>query len=153
MTEIPSLETLHIAHILEQVACGYLTGGNCNRWRTHVFRNKDHPTTANVQRYFYRFEFQKRGTLHLQMLLWPQDIAVTCADLLNATVPWDNAEDAFVVADTQKSDKSCLKIHTHPTSLITLASGKNTIELHHTADDADRHIRAHLTTILGSLRC
>ena len=87
------------------------------------------------------------------MLLWPQDIAVTRADLLNATIPWDNVEDAFVVADTQKSDKSCLKIHTHPTSFITLPSGKNTIELHHTADDADRHIRAHLTTILGSLRC
>lgn len=26
-------------------------------------------------------------------------------------------------------------------------------ELYHTADDAERHIRAHLTTILGSLRC
>ena len=153
MTELASLETLHIAHVLEQVARGYLSGGNCNRWRTHVFGNKDHPTTANVQCYFYRFEFQKRGTLHLHMLLWLQDIAVTRADLLNATVLCDNAEDAFVVVDTQKSDKSCLKIHTHPTSFITLPSGKNTIELHHTADDADRHICAHLTTILGCLRC
>ena len=153
VTEIPSLETLHIAHVLEQVARGYLTGGNCNRRRTHVFGNKEHPTTTNVNCYFYRFEFQKQGTLHLHMLLWLRNIAVTRADLLNATVPWANADDAFVVADTQKSDKSCLKIHTHPTSFITLPSGKNTIELQHTADDNDRHIRAHLTTILGSLRC
>lgn len=153
VTEVASLEPLRIAHVLEQVARGYLTGGNCNRWRTHVFGNKDHPTTANVQCYFYQFEFQKRGTLHLHMLLWLEDIAVPRPDLLNATVPWENAEDAFVVADTQKSDKSCLKVHTHPTSFITLPSWKNTIELHHTADDADRHIRAHLTTILGSLRC
>ena len=87
------------------------------------------------------------------MLLWLEDIGVTRADLLNATVPWHNAEDTFVVADTQKSDKSCLKVHTHPTFFITLPSAKNSIELHHTADDAERHIRAHLTTILGSLRC
>ena len=144
---------MHIAHVLEQVARGYLTGGNCNHWRTHVFGNKDHPTTANVHCYFYRFEFQKRGTLHLHMLLWLEDIGVTRADLLNATVPWHNAEDTFVVADTQKSDKSYLKVHTHPTFFITLPYAKNSIELHHTADDAERHIRAHLTTILGSLRC
>ena len=87
------------------------------------------------------------------MLLWLQDIGVTRADLLNATVPWHNAEDTFVVADTQKSDKSCLKVRTHPAFFITLPSAKNSIELHHTADDAERHIRAHLTTILGSLRC
>ena len=38
------------------------------------------------------------------MLLWLHDIAVTRADLLNASVPRQNTEDAFVVADTQKSD-------------------------------------------------
>lgn len=61
------------------------------------------------------------------MLLWLEDIGVTRADLLNATVPWHNAEDTFVVADTQKSDKSYLKVHTHPTFFITLPSGKNSI--------------------------
>ena len=55
-------------------------------------------------------------------------------------------------ADTQESDRACLKVN-NPTSFITLPSGQNSIEFHHTADDADRHIRAHLTTILGSLRC
>lgn len=61
------------------------------------------------------------------MLLWLEDIGVTRADLLNATVPWHNAEDTFVVADTQKSDKSYLKVHTHPTFFITLRSAKNSI--------------------------
>ena len=56
-------------------------------------------------------------------------------------------------ADTQESDRACLKVNNDPTSFITLPSGQNSIEFHHTADDADRHIRAHLTTILGSLRC
>ena len=140
ITEIASLETLHIAHILEQIARGSLTGGNCNPWRTHVFWNKDHPSTANVHCDFYQFEFQN-------------DIAVTNTDLLNASVPWQNAEDAFVVADIQKSDKSSLKVNNNPTSFITLPSGQNSIEFHHTADDADHHIRAYLTTILASLRC
>lgn len=55
ITEIASLETLHIPHVLEQIARGYLTGGNCNRWRTHVFGNKDHLSTANVHCYFYEY--------------------------------------------------------------------------------------------------
>ena len=38
------------------------------------------------------------------MLLWLRDIAVTRTDLFNATVPWANADDAFAVADTQKTD-------------------------------------------------
>ena len=56
-------------------------------------------------------------------------------------------------ADTQKSDRLCLKVNNNPTSFITLPSDQNSIKFHHTADDADRHIHAHLATILGSLQC
>ena len=69
VTETPTIETLHIAHVLEQIARGYLTGGNCNRWRINVFTNLQDPTSQNLQTFFYRFEFQKRGTLHLHMLV------------------------------------------------------------------------------------
>ena len=31
VTNIPTLETIHIAHVLEQIARGYLAGANCNR--------------------------------------------------------------------------------------------------------------------------
>ena len=36
VTDLPMLETIHIAHILEQIARGYLTGGSSNRWKTHI---------------------------------------------------------------------------------------------------------------------
>ena len=38
VTDIPTIETLDIAHVLEQIACGYFTGGNCNRWRTRLYK-------------------------------------------------------------------------------------------------------------------
>ena len=44
--------------LLEQIARGYLTGANCNRWRQHVFSNQEQPTQSNLLTYFYRFEFQ-----------------------------------------------------------------------------------------------
>ena len=64
-TELATLETIHIAHVLEQIVRGYITGGNSNRWRTNVLCNVDDPSSKNVQLFFYRMEFQQRGTLHL----------------------------------------------------------------------------------------
>ena len=153
MTDVPMLETIHIALLLEQIARGYLTGGSSNRWKTQIFGNAHQPGQKNVLNYFYRFEFQQRGTLHLHMLVWVEDITVTRADLLHASVPWDNAQDAFMVADTQKSDKSCLPVNHHPESFTTDSLGNSTLQFLHTEEDADRHIWAYITTLLGSLRC
>ena len=146
------LETIHIAHVLEQIARGYLTGGSSNRWKTHIFANCQQPGQKNVLAYFCRFEFQQRGTLHLHMLVWVDDISATRTDLLHASVPWDNADDAFLVASTQKSDKSCLPVNHHPDSYITDILENTTIQFLHTQDDADRHIRAYITTLLGCLQ-
>ena len=51
VTDIPTIETIHIAHVLEQIARGYLTGGNCNRWRTNVFTNLRDPSWRPYQFY------------------------------------------------------------------------------------------------------
>ena len=152
-TEVPSLETIHIAHVLEQVARGYLTGGNCNRWRTHLFSNVQDPSSKNVQTFFYRFEFQQRGTVHLHMLVWLHDLSSIRADLVHASVPWENAHDAFLVANTQKSDKSCLPVNNAPDSFITDGCGNTSLQFHYTEDNAQRNIRGYVTTLLGSLRC
>ena len=124
VTDLPMLETIHIAHILEQIARGYLTGGSSNRWKTHI-GNSQQPSQKNILTYFYRFEFQQRGTLHLHMLAWV-DISATRADVLHASVPWNNADGAFLVASTQKSDKSCLPVNHHLDSFTTDTLG-NTI--------------------------
>ena len=153
VTDIPALETLHVAHVLEQIARGFLMGGSNNRWKSHIFGNAFSAGQKNVRAYFYRFEFQQCGTLHLHMLVWVDDITVTRADLLHVTVPWQNAEDAFMVADIQKSDKSCLSVNNHPDSFIIDPLGNTTLQFLYTQDDADCHIRAYITTLLGSLRC
>ena len=152
-TEVPTLETIHIAHVLEQVVRGYLTGGNSNRWRTHLFSNIQDPSSKNVQTFFYRFEFQQHGTLHLHMLVWLHDLSSIRADLVYASVPWENEHDAFVVANTQKSDKSCLPVNNAPDCFITDGSGNTSLQFHYTEDDAQRNIGAYVTTLLGSLRC
>jgi len=145
------LEIIHIAHVLEQIARSYPTGGSSNRWKTHIFGNCHQP--RNILTYFYWFEFQQRGTLHLHMLVWVQDISATRADLLHAFVLWDNADDTFKDASIQKSDKSCLPVNPHPDSFITDSLGNTTMQFLHTEDDEDRHIQAYITTLLVSLQC
>ena len=61
---------LKLPNTLQQVVQGYLCGANVNRWKNHLFRNKTRPTSPNVQCYFYRFEFQDRGTLHFHLHVW-----------------------------------------------------------------------------------
>ena len=36
-TELAAYETIHIAHILEQLVRGYLCGSNTQQWHEHVF--------------------------------------------------------------------------------------------------------------------
>ena len=105
-----------MAHVLEQIARGFLTGGNCNRWRQHVFADTVNPVDLNMLTYFYRFEFQERGTLLLHMLVWVKDISVIYADPLQASIPWENQNDAFLGADVQKSDRSSLAVNESPCS-------------------------------------
>ena len=152
-TEVAVLETLHIAHVAEQLVRGYVTGGNSNRWRTHVLCNVHDPPSKNVRTYFYRFEFQQRGTVHLHMLVWVEDVSCIQADLMHASVPWDNARDAFLVANTQKSDRPCLPVNNAPDAFTTDPNGNTTLQFQYTEDDAERNIRAFITTLLGSLKC
>ena len=147
------LETLHVAHVLEQIARSYLAGANTNRWWQHVFGNSHQPMDWNVLTYFYRFEFQSRGTLHLHMLVWVKHLALIRANLLRASIPWGNAEDTFIAADTQKSSSSCLPLFDGPDCFEQREDGSSTLRFHYTEDDSARNLRACITTLLGALRC
>lgn len=87
------------------------------------------------------------------MLVWLQNITVIRADLLKASIPWTNADDAFLVADTQKSDKSCLAVHMGEDAFIQSANGANSLQFHYTEEEAKRNLRTYITTLLGSLLC
>ena len=61
-TELSALETLHISHVLQELIRGYLCGFNSNKWSNYVFSHNNSKTQKNIKTYFYRFEFQQRGT-------------------------------------------------------------------------------------------
>ena len=152
-TDLPVLETLHLAHVLEQIARGYIAGANTNRWRHHVFGNTEQPMDRNVVTYFYRFEFQSRGTLHLHMLVWVKDLTLIRSNLLSASIPWANSSDAFLVADTQKSSSSCLELFSGPDSFEDKPDGTSTLRFHYGEEESQRNLRAYVSTLLGALRC
>ena len=68
-TQMPCFETYHFMHVLEQIVRGYLRGSNDCNWRNNVF-SYNRTASNNIQAYFYRFEFQKRGTVHIHFLVW-----------------------------------------------------------------------------------
>ena len=74
------------------------------------------------------------------------------ANLLRASTPWENRNNAFLVADTQKSSSSCLAVFQGPDS-FERDNGSTNLRFHYTEEDAERNLRAYLTTLLGALRC
>ena len=147
--KLPILEMLHVAHALEQIAWGFLTGANCNRWWQHVFADTVNPAKHNMLTYFYCFEFQERGTLHLPMLVWLKDVSAIRAGLLQASIPWQNQNDAFLVADVQKSDRSSISINqSSSNSFMQKPDGTTQLEFRYIPEDAHRNIRAFVTTLL-----
>ena len=63
---------------------------------------------TNVLTYFYRFEFQDRGTVHLHMLVWLKDMTKMKLDAIRADIPWQNKSLAQQVLDLQASDKQAV---------------------------------------------
>ncbi|KAJ7375880.1 hypothetical protein OS493_038304 [Desmophyllum pertusum] len=147
-TNLAVLKTIHIAHCLEQIVRGYLCGSNTNRWKHNVFNDSSEGVDRNVQTYFYRFEFQQRGTVHLHLLVWLRDVTKVRHSLLQATIPWDVTNDAFTVASIQKSDRSVLPVDQGANRFQQSESGTH-LQFHYTEDDAERNIRAYITTLLG----
>lgn len=151
-TDLPVQETTHIAHVLEQVIRGYVAGKNTNRWKSSLFADAEHPTLQNAEHYFYRFEFQKRGTLHVHLLLWLRDLAKVDLSKLHATIPWSSPEEAFLVANLQSSNKTVLPVNLADTRVENTGYGQDFRFRYTTADNA-KNIRAYASTLLGSLHC
>ena len=151
-TCLSGFETIHIVHVLEQVVRGYLTGCNCNRWSTQVFNYDYKKDKKNVKTYFYRFEFQDRGTVHLHMLVWLTDMTKVKVNVFRADVPWNNADLAYLVSDLQKSNSSVLPLKTTATEVGT-EQAKSTLSFYHPEDAFELNLRAYISTLLPSLKC
>ena len=83
----------------------------------------------------------------MHMLAWVRDLSAIRADL-NASIPLDHPKDAFVVADTQKSDKSLLPVNHHPNSFVRPPWSSITLRR-----CSVQNIHAYITMLLGALRC
>lgn len=88
----------------------------------------------NVSNYFYRFEVQKRGTLHAHILIWLKDMNDMDVTKLSAMIPQGNTEEAFLVYDLQKSSRSALLLRQAPNQVLT-ENNKTYVAFHHMQTD------------------
>ena len=148
---IPTLETLHIVHVLEQLVRGYLCGSNTQRWKNHVFsnaRSKD----DNVQTYFHRFEFQQRGTVHLHMLVWLEKVKAMRPNLLRADILRNDLDLAFDVCNLQPSREGALPKNDEPTSMLNLNEHEY-ISFFHPEEAFVKNLRGYISTVTPALKC
>ena len=150
-TELAIPETIHIAHVLEYIR-GYLCGSNTNRWKNHLLAKKSDPSANNVTNYFYRFEFQKRGTPHAHILIWLDNMTEIDVTQLSATIPWGNVEKAFLVYDLQKSRTSSLPLRQGPNRVLT-ENNQTYLAFHHSRSDKGCNLHAFVPAVTGSLQC
>ena len=153
-TQLPAFETISIAHTQEQIVRGYLCGSNSKRWHNHIFNYNNLATSTNLKSYFYCFEFQKRGTLHLHMLVWLKDIRKIQHQHIRADIPFENPDLAYYVHKLQPSDKksNCLNLQAQNT-YFSFESGKHVHHIKHPADAFALNLRAYIDTLLPSLKC
>ena len=102
--------------------------------------------------YFYRFEFQDRGTVHLHMLVRLKDITKMKLDAIRADIPWQNKSLAQQVLDLQASDKQAVPLFEHKTT-IRMENGTQILDLFHPPEAFAKNLRAYISTVLPALKC
>ena len=138
--------TVSIMHTLEQLSRGYIIGTNNGRWKKHLLSDTRSPNNKNLLNYFYRFEFQKRGTPHIHMLVWLRSCKNLDSKRFSATAPTDHSWIAHLVRKLQGSSKP------HPSLLVRHLPTdfqRDVIKFQYSHDDYNRNTRAYVDSILG----
>ena len=107
---------------------------------------------TNVLTYFYLFEFQGRGTVHVHLLVWLKDIKRIRLNLLRADIPWSHPDVSFDVAHQQKSDKGAMPLNDSAT-VVSQSNGTTLVKLHHPADAFALNLRAYISSVVLCLKC
>ena len=118
-TNLAAFETLHFVNTLEQIVRGYLCGSNDSKWKSHLFTNTRKSADNNALNYFYHFEFQKQGTVHMHMLIWLKNPQCINLNPITADITWADVDSAYLVYSLQKSDKDSLPIYNDNTKVET----------------------------------
>jgi hypothetical protein len=151
-TSLAAYETTHIAHVLEQLIRGYMTWSNQSSWKKHIFSYGNRSNIRNINTYFYRFEFQQRGTVHVHLLVWLKNISQIQYNLIRGDIPYEDKDVAFLVHKLQRSDKNALSLNDEPTSVQTV-NNESILKISHPADAFAMNLRGYIQTILPTLCC
>ena len=76
---------------------GYFCDSNDALWRSHLFSNFCKSSENNVINYFYGFEFQNRGTVHIHILVWLKNVCATKLEYIRADIPWADVDYAYLL--------------------------------------------------------
>ena len=95
-------ETMAIVHTLQQLCTQYICGA-ATRFTKHVLSDYRHPKRSNVLAFFYRIEFQRRGTPHIHLFVWLKHLLEVDLKKFSANVPLDNLSLAYNVHHLQNS--------------------------------------------------
>ena len=129
-----------------------MCGSNTQSWTNNVFTYNCLKDTKNVQPYFYRFQFQERGTLHLHMLVWLKNTQQIRLHHIRGDIPWANMKLTKMVLELEKSDKACLeqsleKMH------IDIVDQMQYLKLFHPPGAFAENLRGYISTMTPSLKC
>ena len=149
-TQMPCFETYHFMHVLERIVRGYLCGSNDCNWRNHVF-SYNRTASKNIQAYFYRFEFQKRGTVHIHFLVWLKQPRYIDLQRLRGEIPLGNSLLLYHVNKYQTANRSSLPIHDAATTVRQLHN-REEIVLSHSAESFGNGLRWYIDTVLCTLK-
>lgn len=148
LTDLPILETFNFTHKF-----GYLTEGKTNRLHHHLFGNRQEPHRQKCDHLLHLL-FWILATRHIKpayaRVVWVHNITVIRANLLQSSVPWENAPDDFFVADTQTLEKSSLPLCDQPDSFITDSQNEISLHFRYMQDTGDKTLRGYLTTLLAA---
>lgn len=98
-TEYPVGESLHVAHVLEQIVRGYLTGTNSSsHWKDNILANTRKPSGNNVLTYFLRDEYATKMSLHIHLLVWLKTVKYIHLNRFSADLPITDEEFSHTVS-------------------------------------------------------
>jgi len=87
------------------------------------------------------------------LLVWLCDLNLVCLELLNATIPWTVPGDACEVVDLQCAQQlSSLPVQVRATHIASRDTGL-VLAMQHFVEACQCRVRAHVTSLLGALRC
>ena len=138
--------------MLQQVVTGYLCGSNNGHCSKHVFNYNTIAAPKNILTYFYRFDYQGRGTVHFHLLVWLKHVERIQHHLLRADCPDDTSHLKYYVKKYQYSSHTSIPVSQQDTHFVDTPTGKQ-MTIYHPREAFVTGLRGYIATLLPMLKC